>query len=233
MTNDTDVLVVAIDGLTGTGKTTVRGGVALELGFHEHDSGALFRAVGYIAHRRGVTSELGCAEIASRLKIHVRGEKVYLDGFDRTNDLRSTECGNWAAVVARMAAVHESLRTYQLGLRRLPGLAADGRDMCFVYDTPYRFVLKTESRVRARRRVAQMERLRQPADFDAILQSIEARDKSDIERAVNPFKIHPDATVIHTDDISVEATVHQIAQKVRKTSGLPLDHGKRKLAFID
>lgn len=211
--------VVTIDGLTGTGKSTVRCGVAEELGWHEHDSGALFRATGLLAHERGVSSEKGCAEIASQLRIYVHGEKVFIGEVNRTKEIRSTQCGVWASEVAKFASVHESLREYQLSLRRNPGLVADGRDMAFIFDPAFRFVLTTQIRVRAAWRVAQLEKLGQPADFDSVLQNIEARDQSDLTRDTNPYRVHPKAIPIDNSNLTVQETVAPIVQKVREMIG--------------
>ncbi len=217
MGHNKDVPAIAIDGLSGTGKSAVRAEVARRLGFREHDSGVLFRAIGLLAKERDVTDERGFAEIAARLDIRTQGNVVYLAGGDRTKDIRSNECGAMAARVAQSQMVHDVLRDWQLKLRQAPGLVADGRDMCHIFDTPFRFVLETSTEVRIKRRAGQLEGLGLPVDLAAIERHILDRDLADMTRKVCPYVPHPNAVLIDTSWSAVSDVADMIVGAYLRT----------------
>jgi cytidylate kinase len=106
--------------------------------------------------------------------------------------------------VAQISAVRFTLRDYQLSMRKYPGLIAEGRDQGFIFDTPYRFFLKTSAEERARRRVLQFQSLGLPADYNSILKAILERDESDRYNPAHPLVPHDEAMVIHTDRLTIK-----------------------------
>lgn len=196
--------VITIDGLAGTGKGTARMRVAARLGFNEHDSGVLFRALGLVCHEKGIplTEMERCGDEAAGLNVVVHGEKILIDDIDRTKEIRSDVCAKMASAIAKIDSVHQKLRDYQLKKRTLPGLVADGRDQGFIFDTPHRFILTARPEVRAKRRVIEFSAAGLPADYEKILGDIIKRDESDLTRAVQPYIPHPKAFTIDTSDLT-------------------------------
>jgi CMP/dCMP kinase len=204
---DLSVPVITIDGGNGTGKGTARRNVARELGFLEFDSGVLYRTLGVQSYERKVLHDIAAlVAIASNLNVQTEGEVVIVDGVDQTKLIRSEEAGKLAAIVARVPEVRNAFHVYQLGLRKPPGLVADGRDMGFIYDTPHRFFLITDPEERAARRYKQFQRLELEADYEQILQNIVERDESDRNNPANHLRPHPEAKIINNTNLMPEET---------------------------
>lgn len=218
MKQDLNIPVIAVDGGAGTGKGTTRGMLAKKLDFHELDSGVLYRALGVKAYQLGVkTDEVELlVTIANRLNVRVEGETIFLDGMDQTLIIRSDEMGGTlSSQVAKHMPVRQALEKYQLEMRKMPGLVADGRDMGLMFDTPNRFFIKTAPEVKAKRRVLQFQQQLIPADYDAILAAIILRDKADEEREANPLRPHPKAMIIDNTFMTREEVVDKILRNCK------------------
>ncbi len=206
--------VLAIDGPTGAGKGTHRHNVATTLGHHQLDSGCLYRAVALTAHARAIPHAdiSALIRISKELVLRVSGVCVYLNERDMTQEIRSEKIGNLAKEVSQIQEVREALRLFQLSMRKSPGLVADGRDMGELFADPncYRFFLTCDQKVVAARRVKQLERLGQTADFDAVLEGVIARDLADRTRKVSPLVQHPKAIHIDTTYNTIEQTTKMI-----------------------
>jgi cytidylate kinase len=211
---DTTVPVIAIDGGAGTGTSTVRNIVAIQLSFHELDSGALYRAVGWGCRRQGISIDEvpAIVEYASTLNLSFRGLRVILNGDDCTSYIRSEEAGELAKVVAQIRGVREALMKFQLNMRRLPGLVADGRDMGEIFITPHRYFLTADLEEKARRRAKQLLAAGEEVDYEQVLEKIKARDHADETRLVSPLRRHPEAIVIDTTKLSPQKVAWMILQ---------------------
>ena len=196
--NPLDTPVIAIDGFAGSGKGTARAIVAERLGFHQLDSGVLYRAVALQSHRKGLKKIKQLEAVASRLNVTFIGKRIILDGRDETRIIRSDKIGKIASVVAQIPEVRMALRRFQLGMRKPPGLVADGRDQGEIFDGSCRFFLETPAEIRAQRRVEEFKARRQKADYEKILAEIKRRDDADINRKISPLKPHPRAWFIDT-----------------------------------
>lgn len=152
--------VIAIDGPSGSGKGTVAGRVASALGWHLLDSGALYRIVAWAGLERGMDLGDGerLAELAAGLKIEQREGAIRVDGHDVTRAIRAEAISAGSSQVARQPPVRTALRAVQLGMRRPPGLVADGRDMGTVVfpDANLKVFLDASAEERARRRHRQL-----------------------------------------------------------------------------
>jgi cytidylate kinase len=219
------VPVLTIDGPSGSGKGTVSRLVAERLGWHLLDSGALYRAVGYIAGAEGL--DLSDAEAVTRCaleaSIHFRpagdgGEtRVVVNGHDATDELRTETAGAAASAIASIPSVRQALVAMQLGFRRAPGLVADGRDMGTVIfpDAPHKVFLTASAAERAQRRYKQLKEKGLDVTIDSLLREIEARDARDASRAVAPLKPAPDALLVDSTGMPVEDVVAKVLAAVR------------------
>lgn len=208
--------VIAIDGGAGTGKGTTRILVAKELGFNSLDSGALYRLVTLAGIRQKASHEVDLAKIAVNLDVVFDGEKVFLDDEDVTLEIRLPEIDALVSNVSKMPLVRSGLLQFQDSMRKCPGLVADGRDMCLIYeDTPYKFFLVTDPRERARRRVLQFKERKVTIDEDTVLREILTRDEADRTRKVNPLVPHKDALIIDNTRIPKEEVARIILEKFR------------------
>lgn len=213
------VPVVAIDGPSASGKGTVAARVARALGWHCLDSGALYRLVALAARRAGVAfdDEAGVAALAAGLPARFEGERIFLDGEDVSEAIRSEDCSVGASKVAALPAVREALLERQRRFRVRPGLVADGRDMGSVVfaDAPFKVFLTASAEIRAQRRYKQLMEKNLAANIDDLLKDLRERDARDAARPVAPLQKLPDAVLLDTTEITVDAAVDRVLDLVR------------------
>jgi 3-phosphoshikimate 1-carboxyvinyltransferase len=211
-----DIPVIAIDGPSASGKGTLAGSVAAALGYHQLDSGALYRATAWAAMQQGVSGddEQALARLAESLDLRFSGEHIRLGGTDVTDALRREDVGALASKVAAWPQVRDALRALQLSFRRLPGLVADGRDMgTVVFPTAALKVFLTASAAtRAERRHKQLISKGIPANIDSLRADLEARDVRDQNRSVAPLKPADDAVLLDNSALSIEASVDSVLE---------------------
>ena len=211
------VPVVAIDGPGGAGKGSVAAAVAGELGWHLLDSGALYRAVGVCARRRGVAEDdvVGLVAMVEGLAIRFTGHGVTVDGEELGDAIRDDEAAAAASRVAALAPVRAALLSAQRALRRPPGLVADGRDMGTVVfpDAMVKIFLTASVEERARRRLEQLRRLKRAGpsvSLPRLFESIRERDERDRTRPVAPLVQAPDAVTIDSTSLSIEEVTREV-----------------------
>jgi cytidylate kinase len=219
-----DVPVIAIDGPSGSGKGTVARRVAQRLGWHLLDSGALYRLVALAGSGRGLApdDEPGHAAQAAALAAEFQAdpagnERILLDGRDVTLAIRTESAGAAASRVAAMPSVRTALYGRQRGYAAAPGLVADGRDMGTVVftDAALKVYLTASAAERALRRYKQLKEKGLTANLADLSQEIEERDRRDSTRPVAPLRPAPDAVVIDSTEISVEAVVDRVLALAR------------------
>jgi 3-phosphoshikimate 1-carboxyvinyltransferase len=214
--------VLCIDGPTASGKGTLSSQVAQRLGYHLLDSGALYRLVGLAAERAGWSIQEAdlrepaqaqrLADMAQHLPVRFEGERIWLDGQDVSDAVRTESAGMAASRVSAVPAVREALMALQLGMRRLPGLVADGRDMGTVVfpGAPLKVFLTASAEQRAQRRHKQLISKGIPANIDSLLADLRARDERDTQRTTAPLKAAEDALTLDNSNLTIEASVTQV-----------------------
>jgi len=216
---NTRIPVIAIDGPSASGKGTVAQRVALALGWHYLDSGALYRGVAMAAIRRrtNLESALELSSIALKLNIEFPADRILLDGEDVSDSLRAEEVGAAASRVAAYPEVREALLDRQRAFRQAPGLVADGRDMGSVVfpDAGLKIYLTASAEERASRRYKQLIGKGLGASMGALLQEILDRDARDSARAVSPLQKCADAIELDTTTLPIEAAVEAVLAAYR------------------
>jgi 3-phosphoshikimate 1-carboxyvinyltransferase len=212
---DTSLIpVITIDGPTASGKGTLAAGVAARLGYHQLDSGLLYRATALAAQRQGVSAEdeAGVATVATRLDLRFDGERVLLSGEDVATALRLEAVGAMASKIAALPLVRAALNALQLSFRKLPGLVADGRDMGTVLfpGAPLKVFLTASPSQRAERRHKQLISKGIPANIADLRADLEARDTRDRSRPVAPLKPAEDALLLDNSGLSIDESVDQV-----------------------
>jgi CMP/dCMP kinase len=224
-------VIIAIDGPAGAGKSTTARAVARQLGYLYLDTGAMYRTVAHALreHGEGLT-----AKVAERVMPQIRidfsrggdGSRVYLNGEDVTEAIRTAEAGVAASVVSGWRVVREALMAEQRRLAteevgRGGGVVLDGRDIGTVVfpDADAKFFLVADPVVRAQRRQAELSARGEPVALEAVLAEILERDRVDSERALAPLKIAEDAFLLDTTYRSVEEQVASVIEQVRERMG--------------
>ena len=215
--------VITIDGPSASGKGTVASHVAGRLGFHFLDSGALYRLTALAAMKAGVAldDEVGVAALAAALPATFRDGMVWLAGEDVTDAIRAEAVGEGASKVAALPAVRAALLDRQRAYRQPPGLVADGRDMGTVVfpDAETKVFLTASAEARAERRYKQLIEKGNSASLLALVADMQARDARDTARAVAPLKPAPDALLLDTTHMGIEAAVQAVLDHHRTQQG--------------
>ncbi|TNF63056.1 MAG: bifunctional 3-phosphoshikimate 1-carboxyvinyltransferase/cytidylate kinase [Burkholderiales bacterium] len=217
-----DVPVICIDGPSASGKGTLAALVAERLGYHLLDSGALYRLVGLAAQRAGLATDdasLGdpaqaarLGELAAAMQVRFEGQRVFLDGTEVGEALRSEAAGMAASRVSAVPQVRQALLGLQHRFRRLPGLVADGRDMGTVIfpDAPMKVFLTASAEQRAIRRHKQLISKGISANMESLLADLVARDARDSAREHAPLKAAADALLLDNSALGIEESVQQV-----------------------
>ena len=205
-------MIVAIDGPAGAGKSTVARALAARLGFRYLDTGAMYRALTWLAMKRGL--DLGDAQGLAQLAreqpvLFSEGDRVWIGGTDVTSSIRETRVDRMVPVVARHHAVREVMRERQRELGRDGDVVIEGRDIGTVVApaAAVKVYLEADRDVRARRRMAE----RPGIGADALATDLRLRDESDAAQ----MRAAPDAAKIDTSELSVEDVVARIEELVR------------------
>jgi CMP/dCMP kinase len=205
-------MIVAIDGPAGAGKSTVARALAERLGFRYLDTGAMYRALTWLAMQRGL--DLGgaaaLAELARVEPVTFDGEgRVWIAGTDVTASIRDTRIDRMVPVVARHSAVREVMRERQRQLGREGDVVIEGRDIGTVVapDAEVKVYLVADRDERAKRRMSD----RPGIGADALATDLKLRDESDAAR-MQPAR---DAQEIDTTSLRVEDVVERIEALVR------------------
>ena len=216
--------VLALDGPSGSGKGTVGQHVALALGWHYLDSGAIYRGLAWLAGDQNVAPDDvdGLVKLADQMELicHVReGDvaQIEINGRIVTDQLRTEETGEIASQIAPLAPVRAALMTMQRRCRKAPGLVADGRDMGTVVfpDAQFKVFLTASAEIRAQRRFDQLKSKGFDVNLARLLESIQARDVRDSSRAESPLKPADDAYVLDTSDLSIDEVVARVLSHMR------------------
>ena len=220
------VSTIAIDGPVASGKTVVGRRLAKKLGFQFLDTGLMYRAVTLAALQRSVplADDTALATLASQAGITVtdtpRGTRVYLNNQDVTDFLRDPEVEVAVSRVSEVAGVRAVLVTKQREMASAGSIVMVGRDIGTVVlaDADVKVYLQASVQERAKRRHIEQIGTEDETSAEAVQEKLEARDLQDSQRAASPLRPAEDAQVVHTDGLSIEQVVDQIAQLVAARS---------------
>ncbi len=223
------VPVIAIDGPSGVGKTTVSARVAAKLGYHLLLSGTFYRALAYCAPNDSVSDLDKMADnLDLSFNAHTNPPSVVMNGKDMTAVLMNEDCAARAAQLAEQPKIRRLLSARMLQLRRAPGLVAEGRDMATVVfsDATLKIYLDAPHEVRARRREKQLKQCGISDKLEDVGAHLLRRDKRDYSRKIDPLIVADDALVIDTSVMLVESVVTKVIDlingRVRETQGLEM-----------
>jgi len=205
-------MIVAIDGPAGAGKSTVARALAERLGFRYLDTGAMYRALTWLAMQRGVdlSDEDTLAALARAEPVtFADASRVFIAGTDVTSSIREQRIDRMVPVVARHPAVREIMRERQRELGRDGDVVIEGRDIGTVVapQAEVKVYLVADRDIRAQRRMAD----RPGIGADALATDLKKRDARDAER----MQPAPDAKEIDTTHSTVDEVVEQIEALVR------------------
>jgi cytidylate kinase len=202
---------VAIDGPAGAGKSTVARALAERLGFRYLDTGAMYRALTWLALERGVAldDEAALAALAEEHQVEFDDGRVTIASRDVATAIREPEIDRVVSQVARHPSVRAVMRRRQRALAEAGDAVVEGRDIgaVVVPDAPVKVYLVADAEVRASRRTSE----RRGVGADALATDLRLRDERDAPQT----QAAPDAAVIDTTELTVEEVVARIERLVR------------------
>ena len=216
-------IVVAIDGPAGAGKSTIAKLVAEKLGYAYIDTGAMYRSVALKFLQTGKDfDEDFISELARTMVIEFKPEasvnRVFVDGQEVTDAIRSAEVTANVSRVAAIGAVREAMVAQQRRMGESGGVLMDGRDIGTVVfpNAQLKIFLTATVEERAMRRYKELIAKGQQVDLAQLKEDIASRDKQDSERAISPLRQAEDALLLDTSDMNIEQVTARILQLVEE-----------------
>lgn len=212
------IFQIAIDGPSGAGKSTIAKTVARKLDIDYIDTGAMYRALGLKMLRMGVPmrEDAALAAMLEETDIDFSGGRVYLDGEDVSDQIRTQEISKAASDCSAFASVRRKLVELQQKMARAKSVIMDGRDIGTVVlkDAPYKYFLTASDEERALRRFRELAAKGEPQTYEEVLEQIRQRDYNDTHRAVTPLRKAEDAVEIDSTAMSIEEVVDYICGQI-------------------
>jgi cytidylate kinase len=209
-------IIVAIDGFSSCGKSTIAKKLAAEVGYIYVDTGAMYRAVALYVIRNGwmnesEINEKALSENLSNIKLQFKKNangkaEIYLNGENVENEIRTLEVANGASRVSALGFVRRELVRKQqiMGLEK--GIVMDGRDIGTVVfpDAELKIFVIASPEVRATRRMKELEAKGEKVSYEAVFANVQERDHRDVNRAESPLRQANDAILLDNTDLTPE-----------------------------
>ncbi|GAP80573.1 (d)CMP kinase [Porphyromonas gingivalis] len=229
----TDPIIIAIDGHSSCGKSTMAKDLARAIGYIYVDTGAMYRAVTLYSIRRGLwkdgvldtetlRDEMSDVRITFRLNAETGLPETYLNGENVEQDIRSMEISAKVSPIATLDFVREAMVREQQAMGKSKGIVMDGRDIGTTVfpEAEMKIFVTALPHVRAQRR---LDELRAKGDatttFDDVLANIEERDRIDSTRAVSPLRQAEDALVLDNSHMTIPQQKAWLLERFQEVTG--------------
>ena len=233
MNNPNNKIVIAIDGYSSCGKSTMAKDLAKEIGYIYVDTGAMYRSVTLYAMRHGMFAADGTVDAEAlekampeisvnfRLNAETGRPDTCLNGEVVEQEIRSLEVSQHVSPVAALGFVRKALVSQQQAMGKEKGIVMDGRDIGTVVfpDAELKVFVTASSEVRARRRYDELQAKGMPADYDDILKNVEQRDYIDTHREVSPLRQADDALVLDNSALTIAEQKEWLMERYREAAG--------------
>lgn len=222
-------IIIAIDGYSSCGKSTLAKQLAEKLGYIYIDSGAMYRAVTYYLMQHGIDWKDEKAILKALKNIHIsfkynpdkKRNETYLNGEMVEDAIRTLEVSNLVSPVSAIPAVRDFLVEQQKRMGAERGLVMDGRDIGTVVfpDAELKLFMKANKGVRAQRRWLELKEKGIDLPYEEILKNLESRDYEDTHRAYNPLRKAEGAIELDNSDLTQQEQLYLVLNTAREIIG--------------
>lgn len=223
-------IIIAIDGHSSCGKSTMAKDLAREVGYIYVDSGAMYRAVTLWALRQdyfngneinteALEKDMPNISITFRLNADTRLPETYLNDENVEKEIRSLEVSSRVSPIATLPFVREALTRWQQELGAEKGIVMDGRDIgtAVFPEAELKIFVTASAEVRAQRRYDELKAKGMEAAYEDILQNVKERDYIDSHRAINPLRQADDAIVLDNSELTIAEQKQWLLDKFHAT----------------
>jgi cytidylate kinase len=225
-------IIVAIDGYSSCGKSTMAKTLARKIGYTYIDSGAMYRAVTLFALENGIItgSDVDAPGLEKRLneiKITFSTDKetgsniTELNGKDVERRIRTLEVSSHVSAIAALPFIRTFLTAQQRSLGEKKGIVMDGRDIGTTVfpDAELKIFVTASAEVRARRRYDELQAKGERTSYEEIIENVKQRDYIDTHREVSPLTQAPDAVVLDNSFMTLKQQDEWLMEQYRKAAG--------------
>ena len=221
-------IIIAVDGYSSTGKSTLAKELAKHLGFIYVDTGAMYRAVTLFAMQKGFIRKdyfdaVSLIESLPEIKLNFKYNpdlgfaEMYLNEFNVENEIRTIEVSNFVSLVAEISEVRAKLVEQQQEMGKNKGIVMDGRDIgTKVFpDAEIKLFMTASPLIRAQRRFDELQKKGDKVPFEEVLKNVEERDYIDTHRADSPLVKAKDAIEFDNSNISKQEQFEKVLKWIR------------------
>ncbi|WP_288862622.1 (d)CMP kinase [uncultured Sneathia sp.] len=203
-------MIIAVDGPSGSGKSSISKEIAKKLNIQYLDTGAMYRLLALYLEENSLEFS---KEVLKDFDIKQSGETFYLNGVDVSKKIRTNDISKKASDISKIKEVREYMVDLQRKISKSHSVILDGRDISTVVfpNADFKIFLTASVEVRAKRRFLQDKTL----SYDKILEDIQKRDYQDMNRKNSPLRIAKGATVIDTSQMTKEQVIQKIISLVK------------------
>lgn len=213
-------LVIAVDGPSGAGKSTISKALSQRLGYLEIDTGAMYRAMAWLARESGLDLENEeavldfCLQAEVELVLDNGTTRVLANGSDVTTVIRTPDISMLTSSISALKPVRDAMLSLQRKMGAKGGVVLDGRDIGTVVfpDAELKFFLSASAEERGRRRFLELQGKGVQATLEETIKDVMQRDKQDMEREIAPLRQADDAILIDSTGRSIEQVVASMEQ---------------------
>ena len=209
-------IIIAIDGVSSTGKSTMAKDLAKELGYTYVDTGAMYRAVTLYCIQQGffkdgeidrerLQAAIGDIDIVLRFNPETGRPDTYLNGVNVEKEIRGMEVAEWVSPVAALGFVRRAMVTKQQEMGKAKGIVMDGRDIGTVVfpEAELKIYVTASDKVRAQRRLDELRAKGEAASFGEVLANVKKRDHIDMTREESPLRKADDAVELDNSQMTI------------------------------
>lgn len=224
-------IIIAIDGFSSSGKSSMARQLAKKIGYKYVDSGAMYRAVTLYALDHGMVAADGTVDkdvlvkalptVRIDFKTVDGGQRTILNGNDVENEIRSLRVSNSVSPVAAIPEVRHALVKMQQAYGRDKGIVMDGRDIGTTVfpDAELKIFVNASAETRAMRRFKELSDKGEQSDYESVLENIRSRDHIDMTRAESPLRRAGDAIDLDNSQMTIEEQNDWLLQQFKKAAG--------------